>query len=58
MLPGSGEVGVEVWQYNKEDGDVFVGSTFVDMENRYLSTNWRKYIKKPVEMRTLRPRYG
>ena len=27
VIPGSGLIGVEVWQYNKQDGDVFVGWT-------------------------------
>eukprot|EP00490_Sorites_sp_Unknown_P025991 CAMPEP_0114659606 /NCGR_PEP_ID=MMETSP0191-20121206/18200_1 /TAXON_ID=126664 /ORGANISM="Sorites sp." /LENGTH=338 /DNA_ID=CAMNT_0001885365 /DNA_START=520 /DNA_END=1537 /DNA_ORIENTATION=+ len=58
-LPGPSKLIIEVWDYDGI-GDDFIGSTTIDIEDRYFSPNWRDYgtlidtkkPDKPVEERT------
>lgn len=55
-IPGSAFLRIEVW--NSSDGlgddDDMIGFTEIDLEDRYFTGQWRKYQKKPIEMRNLK----
>jgi hypothetical protein len=57
-LPGNAFLRVEVWDDDGYGEDEMIGYTEADLEDRYLSQKWRKYKKKPIEMRNLKPEFG
>jgi hypothetical protein len=52
LIPGVAELNVEVWDYDGI-GDDLIGSTTIDIEDRWFSKEWRMLKKKPIEWRTL-----
>jgi len=44
---------ISVWDEDKYTGDDLIGTTEIDIENRWFSDEWQKYKKKPIERRTL-----
>ena len=51
-LPGASKLKIEVWDWDGI-GDDLVGSTTIDIEDRWFSKEWRKMKIKPLEERTL-----
>lgn len=52
-MPGSSELEIEVWEFDKYVKDDLIGITKIDLENRYFSIKWRKYTNLPIETRPL-----
>jgi hypothetical protein len=52
-IPGISELQIEVWDWDGI-GDDLIGSTVIDIEDRWFTPEWRALKKKPVESRTLR----
>lgn len=44
---------IEFWDYDLLFGDDLIGTTTVDMEDRYFSCDWKAVIHKPIEYRKL-----
>lgn len=51
-IPGNGNVNIGVWDYDGI-GDDLIGSTSIDIEDRWFTTAWRVMDPKPLERRTL-----
>ena len=52
VMPGPAKVEIQVWDWDGI-GDDLIGTTCVDIEDRWYSKEWRDMDKKPVETRTL-----
>jgi len=52
-LPGDSTLKLQVWDWDGI-GDDLIGTTYIDIEDRWFSKAWRKLMLKPVEIRTLR----
>ena len=52
-MPGSGYLKIEVWDFDFLLTDDFIGSTTIDLEDRYYCQNWLNLSEKPVEVRPL-----
>ena len=53
VFPGSTPLTIEVWDYDMIFGDELVGSTDVDLEDRFFSIEWQSLSDKPIEYRQL-----
>lgn len=51
-IPGASELMISVWDYDGISDDL-IGSTTIDVENRWFTRDWRLLEKKHVEWRTL-----
>ena len=52
-MPGSSTLKIEVLDYDDILSDDLIGSTVIDLEDRYFNCDWQKLIEKPVEVRPL-----
>lgn len=52
-LPGASELKIEVWDYDPMFCDELIGSTSIDIEDRYYDPNWKDIVDKPIESRKL-----
>jgi hypothetical protein len=52
-MPGSSTLKIEVLDYDDVLSDDLIGSTVIDLEDRYFNCDWQKLIEKPVEVRPL-----
>jgi len=52
-MPGSSNLKIEVLDYDDLLSDDLIGSTVIDLEDRYFNTDWQKLVEKPVEIRPL-----
>eukprot|EP00475_Leptophrys_vorax_P037444 TRINITY_DN645_c0_g2_i3.p1 TRINITY_DN645_c0_g2~~TRINITY_DN645_c0_g2_i3.p1 ORF type:complete len:555 (+),score=164.61 TRINITY_DN645_c0_g2_i3:318-1982(+) len=52
QIPGPSELKLEVWDYDGI-GDDLIGSTSIDVEDRWFSKQWREIKRKPIEWRTI-----
>ena len=52
-MPGSSNLKIEVLDYDDILSDDLIGSTIIDLEDRYFNSDWQKLIEKPVEVRPL-----
>lgn len=50
-FPGCSPLQVDVWDYDDIFGDDLIGTTIVDLEDRYFSLDWQSLPEKPVEYR-------
>jgi len=52
-FPGCPPLKIEAWDYDLLFGDELIGTTHVDLEDRYFMTQWCSLTNKPVEYRQL-----
>ena len=53
MFPGDSTLRIEVWDYNPIFRDELIGSTSIDLEDRYFNSEWQQLKFKPIEVRSL-----
>ena len=53
LFPGDSTLRIEVWDYNPIFKDELIGSTSIDLEDRYFNDDWQKMKFKPIETRKL-----
>jgi hypothetical protein len=54
MLPGDSEIQISVFDYDAIGSNEMIGSTLIDIENRWLNPSWRAMPNKPMEIRPLK----
>ena len=52
-MPGSSILKIQVYDYDDILSDDLIGTTFIDLEDRYFNCDWQKLVEKPVEVRPL-----
>lgn len=52
-FPGTSPINIEVWDYDGLFGDEIIGTTSIDIEDRFFSGDWQSLNNKPVEIRNL-----
>ena len=52
-MPGSSNLKIDVWDWNEVLSDELIGSTEIDLEDRYFNETWKKMENKPIEVRNL-----
>ena len=52
-MPGSSILKIQVYDYDDILSDDLIGTTLIDLEDRYFNCDWQKLIEKPVEVRPL-----
>ena len=52
-FPGDSTLRIEVWDYNPIFKDELIGSTSIDLEDRYFNHDWKQMRFKPIETRSL-----
>jgi hypothetical protein len=52
-LPGKSILKVQFWDYNQFASDSKIGTTRIDLENRFFNKEWQNLQHKPVETRGL-----
>ena len=53
IFPGESTLKIEVWDYNPIFKDSLIGSTSLDLEDRYFNNDWQQLKFKPIEIRNL-----
>ena len=53
IFPGESTLRIEVWDYNPIFKDELIGSTSIDLEDRYFNNEWQQLKFKPIETRPL-----
>jgi hypothetical protein len=53
QFPNETSLEISVWDWGKIIPDELIGTTKIDLENRYFSKQWKDYELKPYEFRTL-----
>eukprot|EP01156_Anaeramoeba_ignava_P017863 Anaeramoba_ignava/a90184_286.p1 GENE.a90184_286~~a90184_286.p1 ORF type:complete len:1304 (+),score=348.32 a90184_286:131-4042(+) len=53
VIPGNSELTISVFDHNIVGSDELIGSTVVDLENRWFCEEWQNLNPKPVEYRSL-----
>ena len=53
IFPGDSTLKIEVWDYNPIFKDELIGSTSIDLEDRYFNNEWQQLKFKPIETRPL-----
>ncbi len=53
VLPGDGRLKIEVWDYDPLFSDELIGSTTIDIEDRFFDNKWKNLKHKPIEVRNL-----
>lgn len=52
-FPGCSPLVIEAWDYDDIFGDDLIGSTAIDLEDRFFSMEWQSLAEKPIECRKL-----
>jgi hypothetical protein len=52
-FPGSSVLKIEVWDYDMIFGDELIGTSIMDLEDRYFTLDWMGMKEKPIEYRQL-----
>lgn len=52
-FPGSSPLSIECWDYDAIFGDELIGTSILDLEDRYFTLDWKALRNKPVETRAL-----
>lgn len=53
VFPGCSPLQIDVWDYDDIFGDDLIGTTIVDLEDRYFSLEWQSLHDKPIEYRQI-----
>ena len=53
VFPGSTPLEIGAWDFDHIFGDDLIGTTIVDLEDRYFSMEWQNLLNKPIESRQL-----
>lgn len=53
VFPGCSPLQIDIWDYDDIFGDDLIGTTVVDLEDRYFSLDWQSLPEKPVEYRQI-----
>jgi len=53
VFPGTTPIRIQVWDYDEIFGDDLIGTTILDLEDRFFNQQWRALEHKPIEYRTL-----
>ena len=53
FLPGDSMLKIQLWDFDDITPDKKIGTTVIDLEDRYFSYKWNKLPDKPIETRTL-----
>ena len=53
IFPGDSTLKIEVWDYNPIFKDELIGTTSIDLEDRYFNHDWQEMKFKPIETRPL-----
>ena len=51
IFPGSSPLKIEVWDFDMIFGDDLIGTTLIDLEDRYFTLEWMAMLEKPIEYR-------
>ena len=52
-IPGSSSLKIEVWDWDEILSDDLIGSTVIDLEDRFYNEDWQNMKYKPIEVRPL-----
>jgi hypothetical protein len=52
-FPGASNIIIEAWDYDDLFGDDIIGHTYIDLDDRYFSPEWKLLKEKPIEYRQL-----
>lgn len=52
-FPGKSILKVQMWDYNQYSTDTKIGTTRIDLENRFFNNEWHNIQYKPIETRPL-----
>lgn len=52
-MPGPSKLTIELYDHDFLFPNEFIGSTVIDIEDRFFDKNWKKLKHKPIEVRTL-----
>jgi hypothetical protein len=53
VLPGKSTLKVQLWDYNSLTSDTKIGTTRIDLEDRFFNEKWIRLEEKPIETRPL-----
>ena len=53
VFPGCAPLTINVMDYDEIFGDDSIGTTSIDLEDRYFSPEWQSIEEKPIELRSL-----
>lgn len=56
-VPGSCILEIEIWSVSTIS-DEKLGSTLIDLEDRYFAVTWHKFETKPIENRNIKDEFG
>lgn len=57
-IPNDGYVNISVYDWDQTSADDFIGSTYIDITNRWYHDEWVDYQYKPLELRTLHHKHA
>lgn len=52
-FPGTSPLQIDVWDYDMVFGDDLIGTSILDLEDRYFSMEWNGLVEKPIEYRQI-----
>lgn len=51
IFPGCSPLEIGIWDYDEIFGDDLIGTTSIDLEDRFFSIDWQNLEEKPIEFR-------
>lgn len=58
IIPRDGYVNISVYDWDMTTSDDLIGSTYIDITNRWYHDEWNDMLHKPLEMRTLNHKHA
>ena len=52
-FPGCSPLQIDVYDYDEIFGDDLIGTTIIDLEDRYFTMEWQSLEEKPIEYRQI-----